>query len=168
MNGLLELGVGGGSPGNAVEDDLTWVGAGGGYEDESVVGGGVLFVASDALEDLVEGERLEVLREVGESVDHLMEMGFELGYAGGGGVVDAPLALEGEGAEDAEADGDSVGDGVVGCAFDRVAEGVAEVEEEAFLFVELVDLDEPLFCEQAVEDELLEGFGGHGGGGSAG
>ena len=50
-----------------------------------------------------------------------------------------------EGAEDAEADGDTVRDGVVGGAFEGVTEGVAEVEEEAFFFVELVDFDEVLF-----------------------
>ena len=45
---------------------------------------------------------------------------------------DVAIALEGERAEDAEADGDAVRYAVMRGALERVAEGVAEVEEQTF------------------------------------
>ncbi len=60
----------------------------------------------------------------------------------------AALALVSERAQDTEADGDAVWDLVVGSALDRMAEGVSEVEEEAFVLIELVDLDEVLLGER--------------------
>ena len=84
-------------------------------------------------------------------------------YARDGRIVDAALALELDGAENAEADCDAVGDGVVGGPFDGVTEGVAEVQQKAFLLVELVDLNEPFLGEEAIEDDLFESFNTHAG-----
>src|SRR4051794_24072340 len=54
------------------------------------------------------------------------------------------------------ADRDAVRDAVAGAAFERVAEAVAEVEQQPLILVELVDFDEPLLRAQAEFDHALE------------
>src|SRR5690348_10925667 len=58
--------------------------------------------------------------------------------------------------ETADANGDPVCHAVAGAAFERMAEAVSEIEQQPFILIELVDLDEPLLRPETEFDRSLD------------